>query len=150
MKFFFTNNSLDPTAHNKMDTMPHIARSHLGIQSRSFQAYALARSVCYSIQFCTTVSHTMLSCFSSIFCNSSHLMSDFITFLRTFWSIHKPRSNNLSVFHKDTTTSSTITGSLFTYHTANIHKILILRNLIWFKMTVIFNGSIFIFHSGFL
>ena len=69
-------------------------------------------------------------------------MSCFITFYTIFWSINKTSSNYMTIFNNNTSTPSTITSSFFSYYTTNIHKILIIRNLIRFQISMIFNISI--------
>ena len=85
MIVFFTNHPLDSTTYDQMNTVSYITRSHLGVKGSSIELDSLASSSTNSTEFCTAVSHTMLSSFTIVFCDSSHLM--FSTLITTWTSL---------------------------------------------------------------
>ena len=85
MIVFFTNNPLDSTTYDQMNTVSYITWSHLGVKGSSIEFDSLASSSTNSTEFCTAISHAVLSSFTIVFCDRSHLM--FSTLITTWTSL---------------------------------------------------------------
>ena len=127
-----------------MYTSSDIARCHLGIECSSFEIVLLVGGICYGIKLSTAISHTVLASFSVFFCNCPYLMSDFITFWASKWSVYITSWDDLSIFDDDASASSTVASTFFSDYATDIHKVDIFWNFMWFKMSMVFECSGFV------